>query len=288
MRRKNLAIYLIFPSFIFLFIFTIFPILQSIYMSFFIEKIGMVEPVFNGLGNYKDLMKDEVFLKVIKNNIIFTLTTVPISMFLALMFAIFLNSKLKGIGFLRTCFFYPTLIPMIAVANIWLFMYTPEFGILNKLLNLLGIKGLNWLGDESIVMLSMIVMNIWKEAGYLMIFYLAGLQNIPSHLYESARIDGANRLQMFRDITIPMLGPTSLFVFIISTTNSFKMVDHLEIMTQGGPNNSSNLLLYYIYEVAFKYWDSGRAATLTVVMLMIMLSIAIFRFFKTDKNIHYS
>ncbi|RYD05803.1 hypothetical protein N752_07885 [Desulforamulus aquiferis] len=155
---------------------------------------------------------------------------------------------------------------------------------MSRLLKCFGMQGLNWLGSQELVMWAMIVMIIWKEAGYFMIFYLAGLQSISQELYESAELDGASRWTVFWKITFPLLMPTTLFVMIIAVTNSFKLVDHLFIMTRGGPENASNLLLYYIYETAFTFWDKGMASTLTILLIFILLVLAAVQFFSLDKK----
>lgn len=279
---------LLLPSLLFLFLFTFYPIAKTIRLSFYLADLASPEPIFVGLGNYSALFADEVFLKVMSNNLLFALGTVPTSMALALLMAIFANKAMRGTSLMRTAFFYPTMIPMIAVANIWLFIYTPKYGLLSRAMTGLGMGEINWLGSPDYVMWAMIAMMIWKEAGYFMIFYLAGLQNISPDLYESAQVDGVSRWTVFRKITFPLLMPTTLFVSIVALTNSFKLVDHLLIMTKGGPNNASNLLLYYIYETAFGFWDQGMASTLTVVMIAVLLLFAALNFFGLDKKIHYN
>lgn len=279
---------LLLPSLLFLFLFTFYPIAKTIRLSFYQADLASPEPFFVGLGNYAGLFADEVFAKVMINNALFSLGTVPTSIALALLMAVFANKALRGTGFMRTAFFYPTMIPMIAVANIWLFIYTPEYGLLSRAMNALRMGEIHWLGSPDYVMWAMIVMMIWKEAGYFMIFYLAGLQNIAPDLYESAQVDGVGRWTVFRKITFPLLMPTTLFVSIVALTNSFKLVDHLLVMTKGGPNNASNLLLYYIYETAFSFWDQGIASTLTVVMIAVLLLFAALNFFGLDKKIHYN
>lgn len=222
------------------------------------------------------------------NNLWFAIGTVPASMALAMLMAIAANKALRGTSFLRTAFFYPTLVPMIAAANVWLFIYTPQYGLLSRVMKGISANAdINWLGSQHYVMWALVVMVIWKEAGYFMIFYLAGLQNISAELYESAQVDGVGRWTVFRKITFPLLMPTTLFVTVIALTNAFKLVDHLMIMTKGGPNNASNLLLYYIYETAFSFWDQGVASTLTVVMIAILLLFAALNFLGLDKKIHY-
>jgi sn-glycerol 3-phosphate transport system permease protein len=201
--------------------------------------------------------------------------------------ALWVNRNMRGRGFLRLAYFTPTVLPMIAVANIWLFFYTPDYGLLDQLRGLMGLPGWNWLGDPSTVMGCLIVMVIWKEAGFFMIFYLAALQQLSPDLEEAAAIEGASRWYTFRRITFPLLMPTTLFVAINAVINSFKLVDHLVIMTKGGPSNASSLLLYYIYEVAFTFQDAAYAATLTVVLLVVLSTLALIKFGYLDRRIHY-
>ncbi|MFC8684702.1 carbohydrate ABC transporter permease [Brevibacillus porteri] len=279
---------LLLPSLIFLLLFTFYPVIQTFILSFHQADLGSPEPFFNGIDNYKQMVEDEVFWKVLTNNIWFAIGTVPTSVALALGMALFANKAIRGKSFIRTAYFYPTVVPMIAVANIWLFIYTPEYGALSHVMEWFGKGDMNWLGDQNNVMWAMIFMVIWKEAGYFMIFYLAGLQNISQELYESASMEGASSWTVFRRITFPLLMPTTMFVSIIAFTNSFKLVDHLVIMTKGGPDNASNLLLYYIYETAFSFWDQGMASALTIVMVVLLLLVAAFQFFGMDKKIHYN
>jgi len=190
-------------------------------------------------------------------------------------------------AFARMCYFTPTVLPMIAVANIWLFFYTPEIGLFDQIAAMFGLASHNWLGDQDTVLGCIIVLAIWKEAGFFMIFYLAALQNVPPELREAAALEGATRWYFFRRVLFPLLMPTTLFVLINAVLNSFKLVDHLFVLTKGGPNNASNLLLYYIYESAFSYFDSTYAATLTVVLLALLAVMALLQFFLLDKRIHY-
>lgn len=275
------------PSLIFLVLFTFYPIVKTVRLSFYQADLAAPVPEFIGLDNYTHLMGDEIFWKVLKNNFWFALGTVPVAIAMALLMAVFAGKILRGKGFLRTAFFYPSMIPMIAIANIWLFIYTPQYGLLSRLTQWIGQGELNWLGTPELVMWAMIIMIIWKEAGYFMIFYLAGLQNISPELYEAAEVDGVSKWTVFRKITFPLLMPTTLFVGIVALTNAFKLVDHLFIMTKGGPDNASNLLLYYIYETAFSFWDQGTASALTVIMIVILFIFASWQFVGLDKKIHY-
>jgi sn-glycerol 3-phosphate transport system permease protein len=190
-------------------------------------------------------------------------------------------------GLVRMAFFTPTILPMIAVANIWLFFYTPEIGLIDQITGLFGLPSQNWLGDPDTVLGCIIVLTIWKEAGFFMIFYLASLQALPPELEEAGRLEGASRWYYFWKVVFPLLMPTTLFVMINAVINSFKLVDHLFILTKGGPNNASSLLLYYIYEVAFSFFDQAYASSLTVVLLVLLAVIAIGKFSILDRRIHY-
>lgn len=285
-RTTRLAWMLLLPSFIFLAMFTFYPIGYSIWMSLYKNNNATFRtgPVFIGIQNYITLFtKDAIFRESFRNNIIVVLVTVPLSIGLAIGMAIFANKVKLCKGAVRVAFFYPTLLPMVAVANIWLFIYTPIYGIL-------GYLNPTWhfLTDPKAVLWALIVMMIWKQAGYVMIFYISGLQNINPELYEAAHIDGANGGQIFRKITWPMLMPTTLYVTIITMTNAFKMVDHLYIMTKGGPGNSSNMLLFYVYQKAFDQSNYGMASAITVVVIALLLIITCVQFFTQDKRTFYA
>ncbi|MBF9016740.1 MULTISPECIES: carbohydrate ABC transporter permease [unclassified Oceanispirochaeta] len=289
-RLENdlLALLLLLPSLIFLFLFTIFPILKSIYMSFMDMQLGMKEPLFLGFANYKYLFSDPLFWKIMGNTFFFAFLTVIPSMIIGLSLAMLLNLKSKMTGFLRVSFFSPVVMPMIAVSSIWMFIYMPDAGLLDQLYKSFGLSGQIYLQESNAVLPALSVVYNWKEAGFLMIFFLSGLQSISPQMYEAARIDGANKVRIFFGMTIPLLMPTTIFVATIALTDSFKLVDHIAMMTEGQPNNSSTTLLYYIYQNGFNYFDQGLASTLTVIMLVIMLCAASIQFFAADKRIHYN
>jgi sn-glycerol 3-phosphate transport system permease protein len=233
------------------------------------------------------MLDDPVFHQVMWNNLIFALGTIPASIALALLMAVWVNDRLAGRGFLRMAYFTPTILPMIAVADIWLFFYTPDYGLFDQITGLFGFARRNWLGSRDTVLGCLIVMTIWKEAGFFMIFYLAALQQMPPNLAEAAALEGASRWTFFRRVTFPLLMPTTLFVLINAVINSFRLVDHIVAMTKGGPDNASSLLLYYIFEVGFKYWDTGYASALTVVLLALLATLATAQFLYLDKRVHY-
>jgi sn-glycerol 3-phosphate transport system permease protein len=201
--------------------------------------------------------------------------------------ASWVNGRIAGRGFLRLAYFTPTILPMIAVANIWLFFYTPEYGLLEQLLGALGAPSHNWLGSKSTALGALMVVTVWKEAGFFMIFYLAALQSMSPHLAEAAAIEGASRWHFFRRVTFPLLMPTTLFVLVNAVINAFRMVDHIVVMTRGGPDNATALLLYYIYEIGFRFWDPAYAAALTMVLLAILALLALVQFGFLERRVHY-
>ena len=275
------------PAATLLIAFTYYPTAATLGHSVFSEGTALRPSVFVGLENYGFMLDDEVFWKVVGNNLWFALGTIPASIALALLMAVWVNGRLPARGLVRMAYFTPTILPMIAVANIWLFFYTPEIGFVDQLLRLFGVPGHNWLGDPDTVLGCIIIMTIWKESGFFMIFYLAALQSLPPELEEAAKLEGAKRWYFFWRVTFPLLMPTTLFVSINAVINSFKLVDHLFILTKGGPDNASSLLLYYIYEVAFSFFEESYAATLTVVLLGSLAVISIGQFVILDKRIHY-
>jgi sn-glycerol 3-phosphate transport system permease protein len=178
----------------------------------------------------------------------------------------------KGRAALRVAFFTPTVLPMIAVASLWLFFYTPDYGLVDRMTRLLlGWGATNWIGSRETALGAMMVIAIWKEAGFFMIFYLAALQAIPPVLYEAASVGGASRFTVLRRVTLPLLCPTTLFVAVNALINGFRLVDHIIVMTRGGPDNATALLLTYIYEVGFRFWGTAQASALTVVLLILTL-----------------
>lgn len=287
MMRHVYGWLLLTPAVILLVTFTHYPTVATVFDSFFSKGSAIRPSKFIGIGNYESMIEDPIFWKVLVNNFWFALGTIPASIALAIAMALLVNWALPGRPLIRMAYFTPTILPMIAVANIWLFFYSPDIGLIDQILGLFGLPGHNWLGDPSTVLPAIIVMTIWKEAGFFMIFYLAALQHLPPELREAARLEGASRWYFFYRVTFPLLMPTTLFVLINAVLNSFKLVDHLFVLTKGGPDNASNLLLYYIFESAFSYFDATYAATLTVVLLALLAIMALAQFFFFDKRIHY-
>jgi sn-glycerol 3-phosphate transport system permease protein len=278
---------LLLPAAALLALFTHYPATATAWHSFFSTPRGARPPAYVGIDNYAQLVDDPIFWQTLSNNLWYAAGTIPLSIALALLMAAWVNGKLVGRGLLRLAYFTPTVLPMIAVANIWLFFYTPEYGLLEKLSGALGLPGHNWLGSKNTALGCLMAVAVWKEAGFFMIFYLAALQQISPHLAEAAAIEGASRWYFFRRVTFPLLMPTTLFVLVNAVINAFRLVDHIVVMTRGGPDNATALLLFYIYEIGFRFWDTAYAAALTMVLLTVLALAALAQFWFLDRRVHY-
>lgn len=286
-QRAVHAYLLLLPALVLLFGFTHLPALQSVLDSLFSTPKGGRPAVWVGLENYALMVDDPIFWRALRNNLWFALGTIPASIALALAMAVWVNGQMAGRTWLRMAFFTPTVLPMIAVANIWLFFYTPGYGLLEQVAGALGQPARNWLGDPATALGAVTLVAVWKEAGFFMIFYLAALQGLSPSLAEAAAIEGASRWQFFRRVQWPLLMPTTLFVLVNAVINAFRMIDHIVVMTRGGPDNATTLLLYHLYEVGFKFWDTAYAAALTVVLLALLGAVAWLQFAVIDKRVHY-
>jgi sn-glycerol 3-phosphate transport system permease protein len=286
-RETIQAWLLIIPALILLVAFTHWPAIETLIDSLYATPRGSRPAPFVGIDNYRALLDDPVFWQALRNNAIYAAATIPASVVLALVMALAVNQALPGRALLRMAYFLPTMLPMIAVANIWLFFYTPDYGLFDQIGGIFGLGRHNWLGDPATALPAMIVVAVWKEAGFFMIFYLAALQTIPPDLREAATLEGASRMHLFRRVTLPLLMPTTLFVLVNAVVNAFRVIDHVVVMTRGGPDNATTLLLYYIFEAGFRFWDTATAATLTVVLLVLLALTAWLQFGLLGRRVHY-
>ncbi|MCL5776244.1 sugar ABC transporter permease [Limibaculum sp. FT325] len=290
LERRRQAIYgwlLLSPAAVLLTTFAFYPSIATLWSSLFSRGTRRKPPEFVGLENYRDLMADPTFWLVVKNNLIYAAVTIPVSITIALAMALWANSKIPARGLVRTAYFTPTVLPMIAAANLWLFFYTPGLGVLDQIGALFGLPSVNWLGQPETALWAVIIVTVWKEAGFFMIFYLAALQTIPEDLREAADIEGASRWTYTRRIVLPLLMPTTLFIVVNALINSVKLIDHLFILTKGGPSDASKLILYYIWEMAFAFFDAPHAAAMTILVLGVLAVVAGIKFSYLDKRTHY-
>ncbi|MCD6123509.1 MAG: sugar ABC transporter permease [Spirochaetales bacterium] len=287
-RAKSVPYLLLLPTLFFVALFTVWPTLISIIKSLYRQRLNIAKfrvPTFIGLNNYIALFKNSEFLHVLLNTFIYVLGTVPISIALALIFAIFLNRSIKGIGLFRLAIFYPTILPMVSASTIWMFFLTPDYGLFNTALSFLGYRGpQNWTGNPDLSLIALMIVAVWKNAGYYMIFYLAGLQNVPTEVYEAAKIDGAKWFKTLSAITFPLLRRSTLFISTIAFIGAFQTVDHIFVLTQGGPSGSSTVLLYYLWQERFENLDIGKSSALTIILILILLVFTITNFRITEKK----
>ncbi|WP_429948916.1 carbohydrate ABC transporter permease [Comamonas sediminis] len=286
-QRSIHAWLLLLPALVLLVAFTHWPAVATLIDSFYSTPKGTRAAVWVGVENYQAMAEDPVFWQAVRNNLWFAAATIPASIGLALLMAVWVNERIAGRTFVRMAYFTPTVLPMIAVANIWLFFYTPQYGLLEQVTGALGLPSHNWLGSPSTALGAITLVAVWKEAGFFMIFYLAALQTLNPSLKEAAAIEGASRWYFFRRVQWPLLMPTTVFVLVNAVINAFRLVDHVFILTRGGPDNATTLLLYHLYEVGFKFWDTAYAAAITVVLVVVLSSVALFQFFVLDKKVHY-
>jgi sn-glycerol 3-phosphate transport system permease protein len=280
---------LMLPSLIFLTGFTVLPIIRTFIQSFMkISNNPKIPSRFAGFSNYIAVFKDPVFAIVIKNTLKFSLIVIPLGMVMGFLLAVLVSKSGPGTGAARVLIFYPNVAPVVGFATIWSFLFTPNIGVISQLMRALSLKPVDFLNNPKTALYAVMVVYLWREASYMMVFYISGLQNISQEYYEAARLDGASPWDIMKKITIPLVSPTTLFVLTITMADAFKMVDLIMVMTnKGGPNNSANLLMNHIYQTAFSYWDTGQASVLTICMLGFMMVVALVQFLTMDKRTHY-
>jgi multiple sugar transport system permease protein len=265
------------PALLVIFIFFFVPVAAAFLLSFTdfdIYALGNLEYLrFVGFGNYLRLIQDPLFWIALRNTLYFVLIGGPLSIGVSLGAALLLNSKLVRFkGVFRSALFMPVVTTLVAVAVVWRYLYHPRYGLLNYGLGLIGVGPIDWLGDPTWAMPAIILMAVWKNFGFNMIIFIASLQSIPQHLYEAARIDGADAWRQFRHVTLPLLGPTFIFVTLITLIGYFQLFAEPYVMTQGGPAHSTLSIVLFMYEQGFRWWDLGYAAAVAFVLFLIILA----------------
>lgn len=286
-HNARVAFLYLLPSILLFSVFIFYPMFKTIYLSFFLTDQQGQAALFVGLDNYQDLLTSASFHKSIKATLLFVLYTVPAGIIIALFLALMANEKLRGIGFFRVIYSSTMGISVAASSVVWLFLFHPSIGMFNRVLNLFGIAEIQWLLDPDWALFSVSVSTIWLNLGFSFLIILGGLQNIDEHLYESARIDGASYWYQLRRITIPMLSPTLFFIITISLINSFQTFGQIDILTKGGPSESTNLIVYSIYKDAFINYQFGTASAQAVILFICVLLLTILQFKLGEKKVHY-
>jgi multiple sugar transport system permease protein len=272
MRQAGwLALFLL-PGLSGLLLFTVLPILASLVLTLFQWDL-LTAPRFVGLANYARLLGDGEFWAALRHTLSFIFGYLPLVLLLGLGLALALNAPLRGIGLIRTAFFLPVVSSWVAVALLWSWLFNPRYGLINYLLSLVGIVGPGWLFDPRWAMPAVILTSVWKDLGFVVVLFLAGLQAIPQEYYEAASLDGAGRWARLRAITLPLLAPTTFFVTIISLINSFQVFDQVWVMTEGGPAGATTVLVERVVRHAFSYGEMGYAATISWAIFALVFAV---------------
>ena len=283
--RNRWGIVFILPQLISLVCLGIIPIVIAFVLSFF-DWNGFSAPVFTGFQNFKAVFTDPDTGIAIKNTLVYSVIYVPCSIVLSLGLAMLLN-KAWGKMFYRAVFFLPQIVTSVGIAVVWSWIYQPQCGILNMILRFFGIEGKEWLRDPSTAMGAVIVMSIWWGLGYNIVLFLAGLQNVPRTYVEAAKIDGANERQVFFNITVPLISPTTLLVTITTMINAFQVFDQMFLLTSGGPAKKTYTMAIHIYQTAFKSYELGKASTAALILFFVVVAVSVIQFKLSDKWVHY-
>lgn len=275
------ALIFLLPALLGTLIFIVIPVICSFGLSF--VQWDLLNPIkFVGFENYREIFHDGLFYKILGNTIVFALSTSFLGVIIPLILASILNTKIRGSEFFKGAYFLPFITPMVVVGVVWAWIFDPNIGLLNQMLHL----HLNWLYDSKLAMPALIMVSVWKLIGYNMIIFLSSLSAISQSLFEAAKIDGANSFQIFKNVTIPMLSPTIFFVVIITAISSFQVFDLIYLMTQGGPFDSTNVLVYAIYKNAFEYFNVGKASAIAYVLFVIILVLTLIQWSLRKKLVY--
>lgn len=284
--RENLRFFIwISPWVIGFVLLTLLPLLGSLYISFTEWKI-VSDPIWVGLENYKELFKDPIFLKSLKVTFTYCAMTIPVSMILSFVVAMLLNGDLPYASLLRTIYYLPCVVSSVAASLLWGWVFNYRFGLLNSLLGLIGVQGPNWVGDEKWALISLAVMSLWGVGGGI-IFYLAGLQAVPQHLHEAAKIAGAGWWRRLFTITIPSMSPILWFSFLTNIISGLQSFTSAYLMTSGGPNNATMFYALYLYNNAFKYHKMGKACAMAWILFIIIMILSAFVVKVTSPMVYY-
>lgn len=286
-RRESLMAYVfVAPALVHLLVFVVGMMVASAVISAMQWDL-LSPPRFVGFQNYANLLGDGLFWLTIRNTFYFVLLTIPTGIACSLALALAVNTKLKGIALFRAAYFVPFVVSMVAVAVVWRWIYSPDYGLLNWFLGLFGVDKVNWLGDSRFAMIAVAVMFVWKSLGWNMTLFLAGLQTIPQHLYEAAELDGANAWRRFRHITWPLLTPTTFFVTVTTMIGNFQVFDAIYLMTRGGPGRSTEVYNYLLYNHAFKFFNMGTAAAMAWMLCALLGVLVVIQFRVLGRRVQY-
>lgn len=288
-KLKNAVRVLIFilPALIPLGIFWLFPMAEAIFMSFTDWDYMSSTYDIIGFDNYKSIFSDTMFYEALKNTVVFTLGTLIPTIAGGLFTAVLLKKKIKGSAIYKAVIFSPWVTPTVVISIVWSWIFEPQYGLANYILQLFNLPKSQWLQSSDTAMYAVVLVTIWKSFGWVMIFYLTALERVPKELYEAASVDGAGRWQKFKSITLPLISPTTFFLTIITTIDSLKAYDQIQVLTQGGPSGSTRTILYLYYQTAFENFNIGEATSIAVILLIIVGCLSGIQFVASKKWVHY-
>lgn len=291
MRKKVFSVckpyFLVAPAMLAFLIFSIYPIFKMLQLSFFDWNMISPTKTFIGLENYQKLFHDEDFMQTLLNTVIFTVFASLGDVVLGLLLASYLKKRSKFMSLMQSVLFTPYIVSLASVALLWMWIMNPDYGLLNAVLNLFGVSGINWLGDPKYAMMSIIIISIWKNVGYDTLILIAALQSVPKDLYEAAALDRTSRWRQLTKITLPMISPSVFFLMIVEVIGSFNVFETIQILTRGGPQNSTNTIVFSLYQYGFKFYKIGYASTIGVVLLLIISVFTVIYFLLLSKKVHY-
>lgn len=287
LRKVGTVWLFVMPALIPLIVFWIYPILRSVYIS--LTDWDYMSPTYNFvfLDNFIALFKDARFYDALWNTLVFTVGTLIPTIVLGLLLALLMQKAFRGSGIIKFILFSPWITPTVAISIVWTWIYDPDTGIANTVLEFLHLPALQWIKSSDTAMLAVIIVTVWKSLGYAMIFYLSALEKVPKELYEASGLDGAKGWQRFRDVTLPCISPTTFFLVIITMVSSLQAYDQIQILTQGGPSGSTRTLLYMYYQLGFEEFDMGQATAVAIVMIILTVLLSAIQFTASKKWVHY-
>lgn len=286
-RNLGAILFFVLPALIPLFIFWIYPILRSVWLSFTDWDFMTPDYNFVWFKNYTSLFKDSRFYEALWNTLVFTAGTLFPTIIGGLGLALLLRRNFRGSGIFKFVLFSPWITPTVAISIVWTWIFREDGGLANLVLGFFGLPALKWISSSDTAMLSVIIVTVWKSLGYAMIFYLSALEKVPEELYEASALDGAKPWRQFLDMTLPGISPTTFFLMIITMVNSLQAYDQIQILTQGGPSGSTRTLLYMYYQLGFQEFKMGQATATAVIMIIITVLLSLVQFTASKKWVHY-
>lgn len=288
-RRKSLIAGYLFllPSVTVFLFFAIWPLLYTVYLSMMKINILTQTSRFVGLKNFENLFQDPAFIRSLTITVVYTLTTVLASLILGFLFAVLLNQKIRGIRVLRSLFFAPLMTSMVAISVVWMWIYHPDYGVMNHLLGVFGIRPLQWLSSSKTSLLSLIIMGIWKDCSMCTVLYLGAIQNISTDILEAAEMDRTSGFRTLWKIKFPLVAPTTFLILIMQVIQEFQMFTQVNVMTHGGPAGSTQTLVPLMYEKAFTYLDYGNSSAMAVILFLVVLALTIMQNKFSDAKVFY-